>query len=253
MFHDMKIAIFTNEEYSFLFDAWRRTIPELRKSHEIAGIWVFPELLKDLRGFQIPLWYLRTFGLVTVLQLVIRSVATRLRVRGTYESTAREFGIAFHRGKSPNAPETVAWVRDQGIDVIFIALGNIIKAPLIEAARVGVVNKHSALLPAYRGLLPMFWTLLDGRTPAGVTVHKIDVEIDHGEVLVQRAYPGFPASVYDGYRLIYRDMPDLLLAALRALETGERTLVDVPREASYRSLPTRDDVKAFRSKGLRFV
>ena len=215
----MKIAIFTNEEYSFLFDAWRRTIVELRKSHEVAGIWMFPDLLKNLRGIRIPFWYLRTFGPGTVIKLGLRSVADRLRARGGYQLMARGLGVPFFRGKSPNAGEVVSWVRDNQIDVIFITVGNIIKPPLIEAARVAVINKHSALLPAYRGLLPIFWTLLDGEIPVGVTVHRVDVQIDHGEVLLQRAYPEFRGSVYEGYRLVYRDMPELLLSALRALET----------------------------------
>lgn len=249
----MKIAIFTSEEYAFLYGAWRRTIPELRKSHDVAGVWVFPDILKNLRGLQIPLWYARTFGFLTTAALAFRACSTRLAERGSYESLARSHGISFHRARTPNAAEVVQWVKDRQIDVILITVGFIIKQPLIEAARVAVVNKHSALLPACRGLLPVFWTLLEGETPIGVTVHKVDAEIDHGEIIFQRAYPGFHGSVYDAYAMIYRDMPELLTAAIRALETGERTLVTIPRNASYHSLPSRADVGVFRAKGWRFV
>ncbi|MEK7516546.1 MAG: formyltransferase family protein [Patescibacteria group bacterium] len=249
----MKIAIFTSEEYAFLYGAWQRTIPELQKSHDVVGLWLFPDILKNLRGWHVPVWYVCTFGLLTTVALALRALVTRLAERGNYESLARFHGVSFHRARTPNAPEVVQWVKDQQIDVVLITVGFIIKQPLIDAVRVAVVNKHSALLPSCRGLLPVFWTLLTGETPVGVTVHKIDTEIDHGEIILQRAYPEFRGSVYDAYTMIYRDMPELLTAAIHALETGERALVTAPRHVSYHSLPSRADVRLFRAKGLRFV
>jgi hypothetical protein len=43
--------------------AWKRAIPRLReKGHEIIGIWECPAILPRLCGYQVPLWYLTTFG-----------------------------------------------------------------------------------------------------------------------------------------------------------------------------------------------
>ena len=249
----MRIAIFTSEDHVFLYDAWRRLIPQLAAGHEVVGLWVFPDVLKNLRGPAIPLWYLRTFGPMTVARLAWRSLRARLAARGGYGAMARSLGVPLLHGANPNDPDVVAWVERERVDVILITIGNILKPPLLRAARVAVLNKHSSLLPAFRGILPVFWTLLDGTVPVGVTVHRVVEKIDSGEHLVQRAYPEFRGSVFDGYVAIYRDMPELFLAALAALENGTREGVSGPWKSCYKSLPTRADVRAFRAKGHRFV
>ncbi len=249
----MRIAVFTTEDHVFLLDAWRRLLPDLAREHEIVGIRTFPDVLKNLRGAAIPLWYLRTFGPMTVARLAWRSVRAGLAARGGYGALARTLGVPLLHGKDPNDPDVVSWVERERVDVVLITLGYVLKAPLLKAVRVAVLNKHSALLPAYRGLLPVFWTLLDGTVPVGVTVHRVDEKIDHGEHLVQRAYPGFRGSVFDAYVAIYRDMPELFAEAIAALVSGRRTLVPPSGVSCYKSLPTRPDVRAFRAKGLRFV
>lgn len=249
----MRIAIFTSEDHVFLYDAWRRLIPRLAAEHEVVGMWIFPDALKNLRGAAIPLWYLRTFGALTVLRLTWRALRARLAARGGYGAMARTLGVPLLRGKNPNDPAVVSWVERERVDVILITIGNVLKPPLLNAARVAVLNKHSSLLPAFRGILPVFWTLLDGTVPVGATVHRVVEKIDSGEHLVQRAYPEFHGSVFDAYVAIYRDMPELFLAAIAALTSGERPGVSTPRKPCYKSLPTRADVRAFRAKGLRFV
>ena len=249
----MRIAIFTNEDHVFLYDAWRRLLPQLAKEHEVVGLWIFPDVLKNLRGPAIPFWYLRTFGIATVVRLAWRSFRAGIAARGGYAAMTRSFGVPLMRGINPNDPDVVAWVERERVDVVLITIGNVLKPPLLNAVRLAVLNKHSSLLPAFRGILPVFWTLLDGTVPVGVTVHRVVEKIDSGEHLVQRAYPEFRGSVFEAYVAIYRDMPELFLAAIAALESGKREGVSLSQKSCYKSLPTRADVRAFRAKGMRFV
>jgi folate-dependent phosphoribosylglycinamide formyltransferase PurN len=48
-------------------------------------------------------------------------------------------------------------------------------------------NLHCGLLPSYRGLLPIFWAFMEGQK-MGITLHKIDHEIDKGKVIANRCY-----------------------------------------------------------------
>jgi hypothetical protein len=56
---------------------------------------------------------------------------------------------------------------------------------LIDAFRLGVLNAHMGLLPAYRGMNVAEWAALEG-APVGCTVHLIDTGIDTGPILATR-------------------------------------------------------------------
>lgn len=250
----MKIAIFTEEEYVYLYPAWVRSIAALEKAgHTIAGVWLFPSTLKGMRGGTIVRWTLRTFGWPVTVRLAWRTLWARVHAGTGFFGATRRSGVPVFRASTPNDASVVEWVEKEAIDVVFISVGHIIKPPLLSAVRRAVINKHGGLLPAYRGLLPVFWTLLHGRVPVGVTVHEVVEKIDAGRILMQRAYPAFHGSVSDAYRIIYDDMPELLVTALEILDGAPAQTVDLPRESSYYSLPSREDVDRFFAAGRRFV
>lgn len=68
------------------------------------------------------------------------------------------------------------------IDVLIYSGGGIVRKPLIEATKFGVLNAHSGPLPFFRGMNGLEWTLLHGVCPE-VTVHLIDPGIDTGPIL----------------------------------------------------------------------
>lgn len=51
--------------------------------------------------------------------------------------------------------------------------------------RLGTVNLHGSLLPAYRGAAPINWAVVNGETRTGVTTFLIRHEIDTGDMLLQ--------------------------------------------------------------------
>ena len=70
---------------------------------------------------------------------------------------------------------------------LFLAAGytGIFKAPLLAVPRLFTANFHASLLPAYRGLHPLFWALRNGERQVGITVHVVDEGIDTGDILYQ--------------------------------------------------------------------
>ncbi|MFJ7071660.1 methionyl-tRNA formyltransferase [Streptomyces sp. NPDC098781] len=56
----------------------------------------------------------------------------------------------------------------------------------------GTLNIHDSLLPAYAGFSPLIWALINGEREVGVTAHRMDGELDMGDVLVQRSVPVGP-------------------------------------------------------------
>jgi transcriptional regulator with XRE-family HTH domain len=59
----------------------------------------------------------------------------------------------------------------------------------LEVPRLGSVNMHPALLPRHRGPIPLAWALRDGDTVWGQTWHRMDAELDTGNLLVQGTVP----------------------------------------------------------------
>lgn len=51
--------------------------------------------------------------------------------------------------------------------------------------KLGTVNLHASLLPAYRGAAPINWAIISGEEVTGVTTFLIDEKIDTGAILLQ--------------------------------------------------------------------
>ncbi|MET9874713.1 methionyl-tRNA formyltransferase [Actinacidiphila glaucinigra] len=56
----------------------------------------------------------------------------------------------------------------------------------------GTLNVHDSLLPAYAGFSPIIWALINGEERVGVTAHRMDGELDAGDILLQRSVPVGP-------------------------------------------------------------
>ena len=61
---------------------------------------------------------------------------------------------------------------------------------VIEAPEKGIVNLHPSFLPYNRGSHPYIWPIVDD-TPAGVSIHYMDEEIDQGPIIDRKEVPVF--------------------------------------------------------------
>jgi methionyl-tRNA formyltransferase len=59
----------------------------------------------------------------------------------------------------------------------------------LDVPRLGSINLHPALLPRHRGPIPLAWALRDGDAVWGQTWHRMDAELDTGNLLVQGTVP----------------------------------------------------------------
>jgi methionyl-tRNA formyltransferase len=74
---------------------------------------------------------------------------------------------------------SVARLKKLNLDVGLHKTGVVYRESTIGAFRLGILNPHIGILPAYRGRCVMEWSVLQG-DPAGVTVFFIDSGIDTG-------------------------------------------------------------------------
>ena len=59
----------------------------------------------------------------------------------------------------------------------------------LSLPRLGCLNLHTSLLPAYRGPAPIFWQFRAGETQTGVTLHEMAAKLDAGAIVGQQALP----------------------------------------------------------------
>ena len=69
--------------------------------------------------------------------------------------------------------------------VLVYAYGDLIPKELLTLPRNGFWNIHPSLLPKYRGTSPIATPLINGDKITGVTIIKMDEEIDHGPIIAQ--------------------------------------------------------------------
>ena len=105
---------------------------------------------------------------------------------------ALEHGLTVHQPTKIKTPEARALIEPllQSADAgIVAAYGRILPDWMLAAPRRGCINVHSSLLPKYRGAAPINWAIANGERETGVTIMKMDVGMDTGDVLQMAATP----------------------------------------------------------------
>jgi methionyl-tRNA formyltransferase len=85
------------------------------------------------------------------------------------------------------------WLREQAPDLCAVAAyGRILKAPLLAVPPNGYLNMHPSLLPRWRGPSPIQSALLHGDSVTGVSIMRVTLEMDAGDILIQEEQPILP-------------------------------------------------------------
>ncbi|GAA4572462.1 methionyl-tRNA formyltransferase [Planotetraspora kaengkrachanensis] len=95
----------------------------------------------------------------------------------------------------PDDAELLAAIRDAAPDIIVANNWRTWLPPeIFDLPPYGTLNVHDSLLPAYAGFSPLIWALINGEKEVGVTAHRMNAELDAGDVLLQRAVPVGPSD-----------------------------------------------------------
>ena len=130
---------------------------------------------------------------------------------------AREFGVAnaylppgrFRTRLEPEIEEQlVQMLRDAGVELVVLAgFMRVLHEPMLKAFPRRIINIHPSLLPKFPGVEAWKQALVAGETVTGCTVHYVDEQIDHGQILAQKAV-----------RILPNDTADSLHARIQVLE-----------------------------------
>jgi methionyl-tRNA formyltransferase len=68
--------------------------------------------------------------------------------------------------------------------IVVVAYGKILPSYVLDYPKYGCINNHASILPKYRGAAPIQRAIMDGDKETGVSVMKMDVGLDTGDVIL---------------------------------------------------------------------
>ena len=102
------------------------------------------------------------------------------------EQVAIEAGLPIKMPESIKEPAAIELLNKLAADLFVVCdYGQILSSEALGAAKLGGINLHASLLPAYRGAAPINWAIYDGCQETGVTVIHMTRKLDAGPNLVQ--------------------------------------------------------------------
>ncbi|WP_220710755.1 methionyl-tRNA formyltransferase [Enterobacter cancerogenus] len=121
---------------------------------------------------------------------------------GPVKALAEEHGLPVFQPASLRPEENQQLVADLHADVmVVVAYGLILPKAVLDMPRLGCINVHGSLLPRWRGAAPIQRSLWAGDAETGVTIMKMDVGLDTGDMLYKLSCPITPedtsATLYD--------------------------------------------------------
>lgn len=68
--------------------------------------------------------------------------------------------------------------------IIVVAYGKILPSYVLDFPKYACINAHASILPKYRGAAPIQRAIMDGEEKTGVSIMKMDVGLDTGDVIL---------------------------------------------------------------------
>ena len=154
--------------------------------------------------------------------------------------SSEALGIAVHQPTKLNDGAFEAWLGEQAPELCAVAAyGRLLKQPILDVPQRGWLNVHPSLLPRLRGPSPIASAILEGDAETGVTIMRLILEMDAGDIVLQERTPIGPEET----------APEL---GARLAETGARMLAEAVNQiaSGTATFTSQDNPKATYCKML---
>ncbi len=116
---------------------------------------------------------------------------------------------------------------------VVVAYGRLLTQEILGLPKMLCMNVHGSLLPKYRGAAPVNWAILNGEKETGVTIQKMVLSLDAGDIIAQE-------------KMLIDDDEDAAQLRKRMALVGAKLLVKVldKRPLGQFSLSPQDETRA---------
>jgi len=103
---------------------------------------------------------------------------------------AERHGLPLAQTARVGDPQVLAALRAAQADlIVVVAFGQFLPRAVRDVPPLGCINVHASLLPKFRGAAPIHRALMAGETETGVSVMRVEGQMDAGPILLQRTCP----------------------------------------------------------------
>ena len=100
---------------------------------------------------------------------------------------AKELNIDVHTPSTLKSSEEINKIKELNLDlIIVVSYGFILPKEILNLPQYGCYNLHASLLPKWRGAAPIQRSMIEGDKTTGVTVMKMDIGLDTGDIASQK-------------------------------------------------------------------
>lgn len=136
--------------------------------------------------------------------------------------------------KTPEIKERIAAAAPDLL--VVVAFGQILDTETLDLPRIGPLNVHPSLLPAYRGPAPINWAVINNDRETGVTTMFLDRGVDSGPTLLSRKTVIGPEETAGELETRLAVLgADLLVETIAGLKAGTLTPTPQPERGVSRA------------------
>ena len=139
---------------------------------------------------------------------------------------AKSMGLDVIQEQDLKSGHFVSKLKELDADLFVVVAFRILPNSLITIPKLGSINLHGSLLPAYRGAAPIQWALINGENETGLSTFFIAPKVDTGAVICQDKLPIHPN---DNYGTLSERMgilgSVLLVETINLIESGSASAI----------------------------
>ncbi|OGH42329.1 MAG: hypothetical protein A3H79_01085 [Candidatus Levybacteria bacterium RIFCSPLOWO2_02_FULL_36_8b] len=224
----------------------------------IAGVSIIKETYRKnflkLLYQQYMLWGFMGFATIALLS-IYKSIIDKLHIKQNYsiQNIARVHKIPFVEIDNVNDNNHIAYIKKLHPDIIISSGGQIFKHELLAIPTIACINRHTALLPKYGGVLPVFWAMFYNEKEFGVSIHYMVKNIDQGDIVYQEGIPlNKNNSLFKNYIIGFDKSIEVTIKALGNVLNNKIISHFYPNKKQYFSFPTLAIIKEFKKSNKSF-
>lgn len=213
--------------------------------------------------------FIRWFGIYQVSKMAIKLILKKIQTFidnlfgyvlwdgfTSVKNVSKRNKITYRVIKQVNTESFINHVKLLSADLIVsYSCPIVIKKPLLDTVKHGIINIHGSYLPYYRGLLPSFWVLFNKEKETGATVHYMSEKIDDGDIILQeKVNIENCKSIVEVLNKTKKLGGELIVKAVEKIESNSAVPVkNDTTKGSYFTWPTVAEAKLFVKKGGRLI
>ncbi|RJQ41001.1 MAG: hypothetical protein C4545_07705 [Anaerolineaceae bacterium] len=143
---------------------------------------------------------------------------------GNLDDLAKEHHIPYQVCRDLSDSICEKFVRPLEPHLIVFTGGGLVRQNILQIPGLGVLNCHTGVLPAYRGMDVVEWTAMENAVEKigfGVTLHYMDKGVDTGPILLVHHITPAPQDTFSTIRMrLEVEMVQAMLEGVRGIASG---------------------------------